>query len=266
MRRFVFTSVSMLAVVMLVAFVPGAAPAQNLPTPPHGIQPPPPPPPPPIKPYKAVAAQPPVAFNDPSFVAFRKSLDDAAQHEDRAALAKLVVDKGFFWIQDKDVADKSKSGIDNLTGALHLDAKDSPGWDILAAHAADPTAVEVPQQKGLYCSPSPPIFDPKAMEALLQQTNTDPGDWGYPLDDGTEVRGAPQSNAPVTDKLGLYLVHVLPDSPPPDSSGGPSFLHIALPSGKTGFVPANTIAPLISDQFCFVKDASGWKLTGIVSP
>ena len=47
------------------------------------------------------------------------------------ALAKLVVAQGFFWIQDKDLADKNKPGIDNLAKAIDLDAKDGSGWDVV---------------------------------------------------------------------------------------------------------------------------------------
>ncbi len=88
-----------------------------------------PPPPAPIKPYKPVAVTPPAPYNDPGFVAFRKQLADVAAKKDRAALAKLVVAQGFFWMQDKDLADKRKSGIDNLAKAIDLDAKDGSGWD-----------------------------------------------------------------------------------------------------------------------------------------
>ena len=59
----------------------------------------------PVKPYKPLAVTPPGPYTDPGFAAFRKQLGDVAQHKDRAALAKLVVAQGFFWIQDKDLAD-----------------------------------------------------------------------------------------------------------------------------------------------------------------
>src|SRR4029077_20137051 len=91
----------------------------------HPRSPPPkPPPPPPIKPYTPVAAKPPVAYDDAAFVAFRKQLSDVVAKKDRAALAKLVVAQNFFWIQDKDMADPKKPGVDNLAKAIDLAAKD----------------------------------------------------------------------------------------------------------------------------------------------
>jgi hypothetical protein len=221
-----------------------------------------PPPPAPNKPYTPVAATPPAPYNDPSFQAFRKQVLDVAAHKDRAALGKLVVAQGFFWIQDKNLADQHMSGIDNLAKAIALDAKDGSGWDNLAGFAGDPTAAELPDHKGVICAPADPTIDPQAFEALGNATQTDPSEWGYPLNDGVEVRSAAQPNAPVVDKLGMNLVRVLPDTAPPDNANQPAFLHVATPSGKTGFVAADAIAPLGGDQMCFTKDASGWKIAG----
>ncbi len=221
-----------------------------------------PPPPPPIKPYQAVAAKPPQPYADPSFQDFRKQLADVAARKDRAGLAKLVVAKGFFWVQDQDRADPHKSGIDNLAAAVDLDAQDGSGWDTLAGFASEATAAELPDHKGIICAPADPAIDPKAFQALADSTQTDPSEWGYPLTDGVEVRAAAQPNAPVIEKLGLNLVRVLPDDIAPPSAGAPAFLHVATPSGKTGFIAANAIAPLGGDQMCYTKESGGWKITG----
>ena len=125
-----------------------------------------PPPPAPIKPYTAVAATPPQPYNDPGFQDFHKQLAEIAAKKDRAALAKLVVAQGFFWVQDKDLANKSKPGIDNLAKAIDLDDKDGSGWDALASFASDPTASELPDHKGVFCAPADPKIDSKAFQAL----------------------------------------------------------------------------------------------------
>ena len=96
---------------MLVPEIGRAQGQSQVPMPPGGFKPPPMAP---VKPYKPVAVTPPSAYDDPSFVAFRKQLVDVAQHKDRNALAKLVVTQGFFWMQDKDMADKHKSAMANL--------------------------------------------------------------------------------------------------------------------------------------------------------
>jgi hypothetical protein len=232
---------------------------QQVPLPQGGFKPPPAAP---VKPYKPLAVTPPGPYSDPSFAAFRKQLGEVAQHKDRATLAKMVVAQGFFWIQEKDLADKHKSGIDNLAKAIDLDAKDGSGWDVLAGYATEPTASPFPERQGVICAPANPPMDPKAFQALLQGTQTDPSEWAYPLKDGVEVHGAAQPNAPVVEKLGGYLVRVLADSTQGDSDSQPAFLHVATPSGKTGFVSADAVAGLGGDEMCFSKDTSGWKIAG----
>jgi hypothetical protein len=254
MRHFLIAT-ALIFTAATFAFAPGHAQQPQLPN----LRPPPPPP---IKPYQPVKVAPPANFSDAGFVAFRKQLADVAEHKDRAALAKLVVAKGFFWMQDKDLADKSKPGIDNLAKAIDLDAKDGPGWTTLAGYAADPTGEPLQDHPNIVCGPAEPNIDAKAFEALIKATQTEPPEWGYPSTDGLEVRAAAKPDAPVIDKLGLVLVHVLPDSAPPGDANAPVFLHVATPSGKSGFVPLDAINSLAGDQMCYAKDGGSWKITG----
>ena len=80
--------------------------------------------------YKPIAIELPQPVKDPSFAAFRKQLADIAQRKDRAALAKHVA-ANFFWTTDdgKEVADKARSGADNIARALYLDNPNTEGWD-----------------------------------------------------------------------------------------------------------------------------------------
>jgi hypothetical protein len=257
MRRAVISA----AVVFAAVFAghPALAQQGQVPLPGGGFKPPPLPP---IKPYQAVAVKPPAPFNDPTFVAFRKQLADVAAHKDRAALAKMVVAQNFFWLQDKNLADPHKPGIDNLAKAIDLGSQDDAGWQILTGLAAEPSASESPQQKGVFCAPADPNIDASAFETLGKETGTDPNDWGYPTQDGVEVYAAARPGSPVIDKLGLNLVHVLPDSGPPANANDPFMLHVATPAGKAGYVDSQLLAPLGSDQICYTKDAGGWKITG----
>jgi hypothetical protein len=112
------------------------------------------------------------------------------------------------------------------------------------------------------CAPADPTIDPKAFQALTQATQTEPPDWGYPTQNGVDVRSAAKPNAPVVEKLGLTLVRVLPDSAPSQDPNQPPFLHIATPSGKAGFVPMEAISSLGGDAMCYAKGASGWMIAG----
>ena len=57
-------------------------------------------------------------------------------------------------------------------------------------------------------------------------------------------------------------MRVLPDSAPPQDPNQPAFLHVAAPSGKSGFAPADSFSGLGGDQMCYVKDGGGWKIAG----
>jgi hypothetical protein len=256
-----FAAAASVAAVAAVLVLPGSGLAQQ-----GGVQLPgggfKPPPAAPVKPYQQVAVTPAQPLNDPGFIALRKQLADLAAKKDRAGLAKLVVAQNFFWMQDKDLADPHKSGIDNLAKAIDLDAKDGSGWETLAGYGNEPTASESPQQKGVFCAPADPTIDAKAFEALGKATGTDPSEWGYANKDGVEVHQTAKPNSPVMEKLGVYLVRVLPDSGQGGDPNDPLFLHIAMPDGKTGYADAQVISPLGSDQMCYSKDASGWKITG----
>ncbi len=254
---------AVLAAVLWAAFFtsPDLAQQGQLPLPPGGFHPPPTPP---VGPYQLVAVKPPAPFNDQSFIAFRKQLGDVAAHEDRAALAKMVVTQGFFWIQDKDLADKRKSGINNLAKAISLDDKDGTGWDVVTGFAGEASAAESADKKGVFCAPADPIIDQAALEALGKATQTEPDDWGYPIKDGIDVHAAAKLDSPVTEKLGMTLVRVLPDSGTPANPNDPVLLHVAMPSGKIGYVEAQLLSPLGGDQMCYVRDAGGWKITGYI--
>ena len=222
----------------------------------------------PAKPYKTIAVTLPPASNDASFAAFRKQLGDIAQKKDRAALARLVVASGFFWEgENGDKADKKKSAVDNLGAALGgFTGAEAGAWDTLMAAAAEPTIEPFADKKNVMCSPANPTFDEQAFEAVAKDTGTDLDEWAFPTGSGIDVRGAAQANAPVVEKLGMNLVRVLPDEPSTSGAPGdaPPFVRVVTPSGKTGFVPADAVASLISDQLCYVKDAAGWKITGFV--
>jgi hypothetical protein len=215
----------------------------------------------PPKPYKAIPVTPARPYNDPSFVAFRKQLGDIAGRKDRAALARLVV-RNFFWVGEKgDKADKKKSGIDNLAAAIELDNTDGSGWQGLAEAADEPTLEPVPQRKGIMCAPAIPNFDEMAAAQLAKDTGTSPGEWGYASKPDVEVHAAAKADAPVIDKLGVHLVRVMAEQPDAGAPE-PGFLRVVTPSGKVGYVPEELISSLQTDQLCYVKDATGWKIAG----
>jgi len=217
----------------------------------------------PPKPYKPVSIKMPQVAADPSFEAFRMQLGDITSRKDRAALAAIVAPHFFLMSEQGDKADKKKSGFDNLAAAIDLDATDGSGWDTLASAAKDTSVEPLEQRQGVMCSPATPGFDDKALEQLLKSTQTDAFEWGYPNVPQVDVRGSSASGSPVIEKVGGILVRILPESDA-NAQSPPTSLRIVTPAGKTGYVAADSVLPLATDQICYVKDASGWKITGYV--
>jgi hypothetical protein len=218
----------------------------------------------PIKPYKVVAVTPPAPLNEPTLEAFRRQLAEAARERDRAALTRLVA-ADFFWIQETaDIAGRNRSPFANLAAAFGLDAKDTQGWEILASLAEESTASPLRGRAGVLCSPGEAAFDTKEFEALLNATETDVFEWGYPALDGVTVRSAPRANAPVAGRLGMHLVRVLQDDSPTPPDDAPFFLRVLMPSGQVGYAAAESLVPLDLDQLCYVRTRDGWGIAGYV--
>jgi hypothetical protein len=131
---------------------------------------------------------------------------------------------------------------------------------MLAGYAEDPTASQSSQRPGAVCVPADPLFNGKDMDALLESSQSDIGEWGFPIADGLPVRDRPEASAPVREKLGMHFIRVSPDPTPAGAVG--SFIRIVTPAGKYGYVPIDEIAPLGNDQLCYVKDGTGWKIGG----
>ena len=276
-RRFVSTAI-IVALLTVPAAAQGQLPRPGKDAPPQkGLQPGPgaqkgappqaqtqqqQPAPAPPAPYTALKVSPPQPSADAALAAFRKELVAIARKKDRAALARLVLAKDFFWMKEEGNAAGKKSGIDALATALNLAAKDGSGWDMLAELATDESAQAYPDRPNTVCSPAGPDYKPEDLEKLVNDTKTEVGDWGFTSAENIEVHASAQANSPVIEKLGMIFIRVMPDTAPNASQ---DMMRIVTPSGKVGFVAAEAINPLGSDQICYGKDASGaWKIVGMI--
>ena len=215
----------------------------------------------PAKPYKKVAATLPPPVNDPELDTLRKQLGEIAQRKERAALAPLVVSKGFFWERESgNGADEKKSGLDNFAAAMGLDLKDGSGWDAFADYAAEPSAHFVGDRKDLACSPTTPEFSDDELLEVVKATQTDPSEWGFPMQDGLEARETAKPDLKVVEKLGMHFVRVMPDV----HAGPNDLLRVVTPSGKVAYIPADDLSPIGIDQVCYLKEGETWKIAGYI--
>jgi len=256
MRHLTPVSLAFVAAVLALAPAAAAQPQKSAPPAPPQVAAP--------KPYKPLAVTLPAPVNDPSFDAFRKEVVAVAQRKDRAALARMVVAKGFFWEREDGKRAPKKSGIDILAQALNLAAKDGAGWEALAGFGAELTAAPLPERKDVLCAPANPEFDERGLEELAQTTDTDPLEWGYPLRADVEVRETPNATAPAIEKLGMHFVRVLDDDSQSTANTAGEWLRVVAPSGKVGFVPADALTSPAGAQLCYVKEGNAWKIAGLV--
>jgi hypothetical protein len=239
-------------------------PAEPVPTTPAAqTAPPAAPQPSPPKSYAPLAVRPPQPAADPTFETFRKQLADVVRRKDRAALQRLVVSQGFFWeAETGDKANKRKSSFENFATAIGLNDKSGSGWEIIAAAAAEPSLEAMENRKGVMCGPASPQIDEDKFEALIKATATGAEEWGFPHAAGLEVRAAPKPNAPVIETLGMHLIRVMPDDDNSSSSQPPEMMRVVGPSGKIGYVPVDSLLPVVFDQLCYSKDSGDWKIAG----
>jgi hypothetical protein len=215
------------------------------------------------KAYEPVAVEPPQPVADPTFQAFRKRLVDIAKRKDRSALNKLVARNFFRLAGDKDITDRSRSGIANLAQAIDLDDPDSDGWEILAAFASEPSGDPAPGRSGVICAPGDPKYDDAAAAALAKATGTTPSSWFYPRAEGVEARAAMDQTSAVIAKLAMHLVWVHPEDTPA-AAVHTDVVRIVLPSGQFGYVASDSVAALPGDLLCYGKEGSGWTIAGVV--
>ena len=215
------------------------------------------------RPYKPVAVTLPGLVTDKSLDAFRKQLAAIVQRKDRAALAKLVVAKDFFWEGDLGgVFDPKKSGFDNLTAALRLPDADGRGWAALGTFAAETTVGPGATNAEARCVPAQPDYEDAELAELTEATDTDVVDWSYPRAAGLQVRATAVATAPVIETLGLYLVRVLGYENKDRAATERPWVRIATPGGKVGYVPPGSLVSPLSDRLCFGKEANAWRIVG----
>jgi hypothetical protein len=210
-------------------------------------------------PYKPVPITATPALADPSFAAFQQQLAAAAKDRIYGRLERLVVPEGFFW--DGDFAgrfDAKRTPAENVAAAIGLEHEDGSGWTSLARFAAVADAAPPGAHPGVVCAPTPPVLDDMALYQLLDSTQTSAADWLYPRSAGAPMRLAARPASGVVEMLGMHLVRLLGTES--------TWVRVAAPSGKTGFVAPGTLSPLRSDRLCYLKDVTGrWAIAGYIA-
>jgi len=174
-----------------------------------------------------------------------------------------VLAQGFFWIKERGQRGRKKS---RDRGAVHGTQSRRQEWVGLgiasASFAADDTAAPYPERPNTVLLAGRSGIQPPDLEKLGRDDKTNLGDWGF-LRAGWR-RGAP-------DRAGEFARHRKARHAfrardarygAECEPGNDAYRHAKR---KVGFVAAEAVSPLGSDQLCYGKDASGgWKIVGMI--
>ena len=186
--------------------------------------------------------------------------------KDRAALAKLVVAQGFFWIQDKDVADPKKPGVDEsrqgdrscrqgrlrLVDARRLWQRANRGriarsqGRVLRAGRSDHRSAGV-RKRSAKQTQTDPVRMGLSAQGRRRSARRRPAEFAG----RRKARAQPGARAARYRAAERSLTRRL------------SCTWRRRPANPASS-PMDAIAPLGGDQMCYIKDASGWKITGFL--
>jgi len=217
---------------------------------------------------------------DAAFEAMTANFAAAVAKKDAQALFALV-GPTFVWTLEGALTDELDLGRDALHNfkvvfgfrPLGADAdgavENGPFWDALAALAEDKTYYKATDSGNLICGP---IEANVADEDILEQarnkieTANDQADWYFTLGDTAVAKAPGDTGAPVA-RVGTVALPVL-SFYPSTKEGQPApvatHVEVLLPSGKTGWIAAAAMRPLLTDRLCYARTASGdWKIAAI---
>jgi hypothetical protein len=225
----------------------------------------------------------PIYEPEPAFAAMQRAFAGAAAKKDSGALFALV-GPTFVWTAQGELAEEFDLGRDALHNfkvvfgfrTLGKDADggvdQGPFWTALTAFAEDGTYYRATEGGNLICGPLGAIVsDDQLYEQAQKKINTpdEAAEWYFAIADASVSKSPGDTAAPIA-KLSKMAVPVL-GAYPPNQEGQPgsppTHFEVLLPSGKSGWVPAATVRPLVSERLCYAKTPDGeWKISGYDQP
>jgi hypothetical protein len=214
---------------------------------------------------------------DAAFEKMHAAFADAVSKKDAAALSALVAPT-FLWTvngQTADALDLGRDAVHNFKVVFGFRAlgkdhdggvENGPLWDTLAAFAGDTTHYAATDAGNLVCGPiAADVADQKVYEQARNKVEIgdDGVDWYFTLAETAVAKTPGDTGAPIA-KVGTVALPLI-SLYPPTREGQPApqttHLEVLLPSGKSGFIPAAAVRPLVTDRLCYARTPSGdWKI------
>jgi hypothetical protein len=220
---------------------------------------------------------------EPAFAAMRRAFAEAVAKKDSNALFTLI-GPTFVWTAQGELAEEFDLGRDALHNFKVVFGFRGPGkdvdggveqgpfWTALAAFAQDATYYRETEGGNLICGPIGAIVsDDQLFEQAQKKLDTpdEPAEWYFLIGEASVSRSPGDTAAPLA-KLGKVAIPVVGTYPPSQegqSGPAPTHFEVLLPSGKSGWVPAATVRPLVSERLCYAKTAGGeWKIVRYDQP
>jgi hypothetical protein len=225
----------------------------------------------------------PVYQPEPAFAAMRRAFAEAVAKKEPNALFTLL-GPTFVWTAQGELAEEFDLGRDALHNFKVVFGFRGPGkdvdggveqgpfWTALAAFAEDATYYRETEGGNLICGPIGAIVsDDQLFEQAQKKLDTpdEPAEWYFPIGETSVSRSPGDTAAPLTKlgKVAIPVVGAYPPSQEGQSGPPPTHFEVLLPSGKSGWVPAATVRPLVSERLCYAKTAGGeWKIVRYDQP
>lgn len=217
---------------------------------------------------------------DAAFEKMRAAFAGAVARKDATALSELVAPT-FLWTVNGQPAgelDLGRDAVHNFKVAFGFRAsgkdedggvENGPFWDALAAFAADVTFYPANDKGNLVCGPiAAEVADRKPYENARKKVETgeDGAEWYFTLAE-TAVAKAPGDAGEPIAKVGtvaMPLISTYPTAKEGEAAPQATHIEVLLPSGKSGWIPAASALPLVTDRVCYAKTRNGeWKIASI---
>jgi hypothetical protein len=186
------------------------------------------------------------AAGDASWLRFKKQLVDATQKRDKQFLLSIL---------DKNVRnqDERQRGIANFRRQWELDTDDSPVWrELGAALQLGGAYIKREKRPREFCVPY-----------LLGRwpEDVEPFNHGVVISRDAQVQAEPSSSASALGVLSYDIVAVA-DWEVDDKSRDVKQKWVKIRyRNRNGYIPEEQIRSPIEQAACFVKSASGWRMT-----
>ena len=220
---------------------------------------------------------------DVAFEKMRVAFSYAVAKKDAAALVGLVAPT-FLWTVDGQPADEMDLGRDavhNFKVVFGFRAsgadedggvENGPFWDTLGAFAADANYYAASDTGHLVCGPvAADVADEKVFEQARKkiETGDEGAEWYFTFAETAVAKAPGDTGAPLA-KVGtvaMPLVSLYPPGNEGEPAQQPTHVELLLPSGKSGWILAASVLPLVADRLCYAKTPAGdWKIALVDQP